>query len=419
MLCGKAFPISNGMKNILIVADIYPPEVSSAAHLMKELAEGLKKRGYNVWVVTTYPKYYLPKELEGQKFELFSDEAGIKVIRVKTPPLKKVNFIIRGISQLILPFLFFFKIKKYIHEKLDVAIVYSPPLPLALAGGMIKRYYGAKFILNIQDLFPQNAIDLGVLKGWKHKPAIWLFEWIEKKVYKKADNITFHSEGGRKFLIEKKGVPAGKIITLHNWINIEPFKNLSQNISFRGKFGLNGKFVFVFGGIMGPAQGLEFMVRVAKNISDLKDLVFLLVGDGTEKLKVEKAIDDLNVKNVVIKPFVSKEEYPYLVKDFDVGFVCLSSDNKTSFVPGKILGYMAAGKPILAFLNKESDGFAALKEANCGYVAHSDNLEEAEKITRKIYAEKDKLKEMGENGFKYASDNLTVGAVVDKLEKLF
>ncbi|MEK7062114.1 MAG: hypothetical protein AAB940_00005, partial [Patescibacteria group bacterium] len=113
------------------------------------------------------------------------------------------------------------------------------------------------------------------------------------------------------------------------------------------------------------------------------------------------------------------EEYPYLVKDFDVGFVCLSSDNKTSFVPGKILGYMAASKPILAFLNKESDGFTALKEANCGYAANSDNLEEAEKITRKIYAEKDKLKEMGENGFKYASDNLTVAAVVEKLEKLF
>ena len=99
------------MKNILIVADIYPPEVSSAAHLMQELAEGLKKRGHNVLVATTYPKYYLPKELEGKKFELFSNEDGIKVIRVKTLPLKKVNFIIRGISQLLMPFLFFLKIK--------------------------------------------------------------------------------------------------------------------------------------------------------------------------------------------------------------------------------------------------------------------------------------------------------------------
>lgn len=406
------------MKNILIVADIYPPEVSSAAHLMQELAEGLKKRGHNIWVATVYPKHYLPKELEGKKFEQFSNEAGIKVIRIKTFPLKKVNFIVRGVSQLLLPFLFFKKIKKYI-DNLDAVIVYSPPLPLALIGGMIKRYYGAKFILNIQDIFPQNAIDLGILKGWKHKPAVWLFEWIEKIVYKKADKITFHSDGGRKFLIEKKGVPAEKIITLHNWIDIEPFKNLSKDISFREKFGLSGKFVFVFGGIMGPAQGLEFMVKVARKVSDLKDLFFLLVGDGTEKLKIEKAISDLGVKNVIIKPFVSKEEYPYLIKDFDVGFVCLSAENKTSFVPGKILGYMAAGKPIAAFLNKESDGFSVLKEAKCGYAAKSDDLEEAEKIIREIYANKNNLKEMGENGFKYALENLTVEVIVKKIEKLF
>ncbi len=405
--------------NILIVADIYPPEISSAAHLMKELAEGLKKRGHNVWVITTYPKYYLPKELEGQKFELFSEEAGIKVIRVKTSPLKKVNFIIRGVSQLILPFLFFLKIKKYIHEKLDVVIVYSPPLPLALVGGMIKRYYGAKFILNIQDIFPQNAIDLGVLKGRKHKPAVWLFEWIEKKVYKKADKITFHSEGGRRFLVEKKGVPEEKIITLHNWIDLKPFKNLTQNISFRKKYGLEGKFIILFGGIIGPAQGMEFMVEVARKFADLKDLVFLLVGDGSEKPKIEELINKYSLSNIIIKPFISKEEYPYLVKDSDVGLVCLSGKNKTSFVPGKILGYMAAGKPIIAFLNKESDGFAVLNEAGCGYAANSDNLEEAEKITRKIYAEKDRLKEMGESGLKYASENLAVDVILNKLEKLF
>lgn len=407
------------MKNILIVADVYPPEVSSAAHLMKELAEGLKKRGHNIWVATTYPKYYLPEELKSKIFERFTDEGGIKVIRVKTLPQKKVNFIIRGISQLILPFLFFFKIKKYIRGKLDIAIVYSPPLPLALTGGMIKRHYGAKFILNIQDIFPQNAIDLGVLRGWKHEPAIRLFEWIEKKVYKAADKITFHSEGGRKFLVDKKRVPEEKIITLHNWVDLEPFKNLTQNISFRKKYGLEEKFIILFGGIMGPAQGMEFIIEIARKLMDFKDLVFLLVGDGSEKPKIEELINKYSLSNVIIKPFVSKEEYPYLAKDSDVGLVCLSSNNKTSFVPGKILGYMAAGKPIVAFLNKESDGFGVLEKAKCGYATKSDDLKEAEKITRKIYGEKNKLKEIGERGFKYASENFTVDVITTKLEKYF
>ena len=180
------------MRNILIAADVYPPEVSSAAHLMQELAEGLKKHGHNVWVVTSYPKHYLPKKFQEKVFDEFHEENGGKIIRVKTLPLHKVNFIIRGISQLLLPFLFFRRIKEYVNA-LDAAIVYSPPLPLALIGGMVKRKYGAKFILNLQDIFPQNAIDLGVLKGWKHKPAIWVFERIERKVYKTANKITFHS----------------------------------------------------------------------------------------------------------------------------------------------------------------------------------------------------------------------------------
>ncbi len=404
------------MKNILIIADIYPPEVSSAAHLMKELAEGLKKRGHNIWVITTYPRYYLPKELEGQKFELFSDEAGIKVIRVKTPPLKKVNFIIRGIFQLLLPFLFFQKAKKLIRGKLDVVIIYSPPLPLATIGIKIKKYFGAKFILNIQDIFPQNAVDLEILKN---KLLVKFFEAIEKNVYKSADLITFHSEGGRRFLIERKGVSVTKIITLPNWIDLAPYQNLTKDISFRKQWDLQKKFIFLFAGIMGPAQGLDFLIEIVKEVSSIKDVVFLLVGDGMEKEKIEKMISHYALSNVIVKPFVSKDDYPYLAKEADVGVVCLSSKNKTAFVPGKILGYMAASKPIVAFLNQESDGFEVIREAKCGYAVKADDLDKAVEIVRKIYNEKDKLKELGDNGFKYVLNNFTIDVCLNKLEKLF
>ena len=405
------------MRNILIAADVYPPEVSSAAHLMQELAEGLKKRGHNVWVVTSYPKHYLPKEFQERVFDEFHEENGVKIIRVKILPLRKVNFIIRVISQLLLPFLFFRKIKEYVNA-LDAAIVYSPPLPLALIGGMVKRKYGAKFILNLQDIFPQNAIDLGVLKGWKHKPAIWVFERIERKVYKTADRITFHSEGGRRFLIEKKGVPEEKIVTIHNWVDIALYQNLTKNISFRKQWGLENKFLILFAGIIGPAQGMEFIADVAQKISDMKDIIFLLVGDGMEKEKIEKLIKKYDLKNMIIKPFVSKEEYPYLIKDADVGLVCLSSNNKTSFVPGKFLGYMAAAKPVLAFLNKESDGFALIEKAKCGYATTSEDVNLATKLVKQVYVQRDKLKEIGENGFKYANENLALDVIMIKIEAL-
>ena len=400
---------------VLIVVDVYPPEISSAGHLMKELAEGFKKRGHKVTVATSYPRHYLNREAQNKKLKTFSAEKGVEVIRTKTLPLRKISFLIRGISQLLLPFLFFRKIKEYVAPPVDMAIIYSPPLPLGLIANKIKKRYGAKIILNVQDIFPQNAIDLGVLKN---KFLIKFFESIEKKAYKDADIITFNSEGGRRFLVEKKGLPPEKVVTLYNWIDPAPYQNLTKDISFRKRYGLEGKFIFLFAGVMGPAQGLDFLVEVAKEVSDIDDIVFLLVGDGMEKEKIQKMVSAYSLTNVVIKPLVSKEEHPFLLRDADMGIVCLSNKNKTPFIPGKFLGYLAVGLPIVAFLNKESDGFSLIKRANCGYACLADDSKKAAAIIRKVYNDKEKLKEVGKNGKEYALNNLTVGACVAKLEKM-
>jgi len=177
--------------NILLITDSYPPEIRSASYLMKELAEGLKERGYKVYVATSYPQYNLTEEQREQIYPEYSHEDGIDIIRIKTLPHHKVSFIIRGISQLTMPKIFENKIKKYV-SKADIIIVYSPPLTLATLGGKLKKIYSAKFILNIQDIFPQNAIDLGVIKN---PLLIKFFEVIERKAYEEADLIFVHSEG--------------------------------------------------------------------------------------------------------------------------------------------------------------------------------------------------------------------------------
>jgi len=402
--------------NILIVADVYPPEISSASHLMQELAEGLAQRGHQVSVATSYPRYYLEGSKKNENLKTFSLENNVNVIRIKTLPLHKVNFIVRGISQLTLPLLFFKKIKRFIKGKIDVVIVYSPPLPLGLVGGKVKRYYNSKFILNIQDIFPQNAIDLSVLRN---KILVKFFELMEKKIYRNADKIVFHSEGGRNFLIKEKKIPPEKIVAISNWINVDFYQNLRKDISFKEKYGLKNKFIFLFAGILGPAQGLVFLIKVAKEVSEIKDIVFLLVGDGMEKEKIRETIKDYSLTNVIIKPFVSKEDYPYLLKDVDVGIVCLSNKNKTPFTPGKFLGYLAGGLPIVAFLNRGSDGFSLVEKAKCGYAVESNDVNKAVKIIKKMYGEKEKIKEFGKKGLNYARNNLTIDICLKKFENLF
>jgi len=406
------------MKNILIIADSYPPEVRSAAQLMKDLAEGLIEKKHSVWVATSYPKYNLADSEKTEKISWAEviNEDGVKVLRIKTLPHHKVNFIIRGIAQILMPYIFFHKIKKNIKEKIDTVIIHSPPLPLTITAYKVKKFYSAKYILNLHDIFPQNAVDLGILKKWKHWPVIWIFERMEKNAYKNADLIIVPSNEHKKFIEEKRNVSKEKTQVVYHWIDSEPFLKAKKTGRFRKLYNLENKFIFLFAGVLGPSQGLDLVIRIADKIKDNQDIVFLFVGDGSEKKRLIKMVEDLGLKNVIFKPFVSLEEYPELVKDCDVGIISLSTKNKTPAVPAKILGYMAAAIPVVAFLHKESEGLLIVKEAKCGYGAVSSDEEEALEIILKIYNEKEKLKEYGENGLKYLLENMEKKVCVAKFE---
>ncbi|WP_297213187.1 MULTISPECIES: glycosyltransferase family 4 protein [Thermodesulfovibrio] len=400
---------------VLLITDSYPPEIRSASHLMLELSEGLRDKGFEVTVATTYPEYNLANEQRNKKYPEFTEENQIKVIRIKTLPHHKVNFIIRGISQISMPYIFESKIKKYL-KKVDIIIVYSPPLPLAMLGTKLKKIFNAKFFLNVQDIFPQNAIDLGVLKN---PLLIKFFKYMERNAYINSDLIFVHSEGNSYFLKKNHPDIATKFIVLHNWIDTKQFEGLSRTNKYRKLYDIEDKFIILFAGVIGPSQGLDFVIELAEKLQDLKDLVFLFVGDGMEKTKLQDLARAKNLNNVIFKPFVSKDEYPYLVKDCDVGLVSLSSKNKTPVVPGKILGYMAAKLPVLAFLNRESDGHSIIKNADCGLSCIHGDIHAAEKLVREIYRNKISLSTYGENGYKYLVNNFEREICIQKLIENF
>ena len=400
--------------NILLITDPYPPQLYSISLMMQQLAEELSVRGNKVTVVTPWPRNNLASENRQTTYSEFSTEKGVSVIRVKTLPLHNISFIIRGISQLLIPSLFWFKIRKYCQFKIDTVLVYSPPLTLSILGNKIKRRLGARYILNIQDIFPQSPMDLGAMRN---KILIRFFENMEQKAYKNADVITSHTINSRKFLIEKKNISSNKIRYIPNWIDIKPYLNIKRTNSFRKLYGIEDKFVFLFAGVMGRAQGIDLIIKAASEVNKLsEDIYFMLVGEDKENGRLMRMVQEYSVNNVIFHPFVSQEQYPELVKEADAGLVCLSSQNKTPVIPGKAWGYMAASIPIVAFLNKESDGHVVVKEANCGYSIVSDaSVEEAKKFLIRIFDEKDKLKEYGENGHRYLLKNLTKEVCLTKL----
>lgn len=401
--------------NILLVTDAYPPEIRMISVMCQELAQELTSRGHDVTVVTSWPQYNLDEEAASTTFSEYTMENGVVVIRVRALPHHKVNMIIRGMSELTLPFLYLRKIKQFVRHKIDAVIAYSPPLPLAFVGTRIKKKHSARYLLNVQDIFPQNAIDLGMIKN---RFVARFYEWLEQKAYQAADKLTSHTHGGRAFLIESKSVPSDKIDMVSNWIDANSYKDLKSIGSFREKYGLKDKFIFLFGGILGPAQNLVFVIEVAKRVVDLLEIRFLFVGDGTEKRELQELVAKYDLSNVVFQPFVSVVQYPHLVQEADVGLVCLSSTNRTFVVPGKVLGFMAAAIPIVAFLNKESDTHRLINEAQCGYSVVSDDPEKVADIVRRIFLDRTKLKEYGENGHEYAVANYSRKACINQLDKL-
>ncbi|TSC59864.1 MAG: lipopolysaccharide biosynthesis protein [Parcubacteria group bacterium LiPW_15] len=384
-------------KRILIVTDSYPPELRSASELMRDLAEGLSEDGHEVYAVTSYPRFNLA-DGEVKEYPEISTEGGVKVLRVKVLPHHKVNFIFRGIAQLLLPHLFYRAVRKNISGKLDFVILHSPPLPLSSVSAKIAKKYGGKYILNLHDFFPQNAVDLGILKS---RPIVKFFEIMESRAYRAADKIVVPSESHKHFLAEHRNIGSSKVAVIPHWIDTAPFTAVKRTGKYRKLYGLENKFIFLFAGVLGPSQGLDFVLKIAERVREEKDIHFLFVGDGMMKLALMKYAAEHNLENVSFEPFVSKEEYPLLVKDADVGIISLTDKNRTPAVPAKLMGYMAGSIAAIGFLHAESDASLIIAESKCGLTAPFGDLDKGVEAVKNLYLGRAEIGKLGENAFNH------------------
>ena len=399
--------------NILIVTDSYPPEIRSASDLMLELAEELSNRCHKITVITNWPKYNLDRDVIPRNISEKEIEDKVTVIRIKTLPHHNVNYLFRGIAELYLPIKFLWKL--YWHNvQADAIVVYSPPLSLSLVGSLFWSK-STRLLLNVQDLFPQNAIDLKILK---HSWQIKFFRALESFAYRAADVVTVHSEGNKKTVLEHHPNLGNKLEILYNWVDLNHHANEKFKVDFRKKWKIQQRYVAVFAGVIGPSQNLDLILYIAEQMLDQSQLLFLIVGDGKEKEKLIKLSREKSLRNVRFEGFVSRESYPDLLKACDIGLVCLSSKNKTPVVPGKILGYMAAGLPIAAFLQSSSDGHGLVSSAQCGFSTDSADKDACVQTMRNLMLLRDSFPEMGKNGKNYAKKKFSKEVCVSRLESI-
>jgi len=397
---------------ILLITPYFPPEVGSAAHLYYELGQALRERGHEITILTGLPRYHVTEALKDyrQRLCIWETYHGLKVLRVFNLEIPWNIPILRGMDQLVSALLA--GLAGVWLPAFDAALVYSPPLPLALAALALCRARRRPLIVNIQDLFPQSAIDLGLLKN---PYLIRIFKGWESFLYRHADLVAVHSEGNRRRILNAGG-KIGKVAVVSNWIDTQAIQPGARENELRASLGLEQRFLVSFAGIMGYSQDLETVLHSARILKDQKDIVFLMVGDGVEKSKLEKLARENQLDNVLFLPMQPKDKYPEVLLASDLCLATLRPEVKTPVVPSKILSIMAAGRPVLASLPLDGDAPRLIAEAQCGRVIAPSDPEAMAQSILQLFQAPELRAQMGVRGRRYAVQHLSLERAAELLE---
>lgn len=387
------------MKVLLMVIS-YPPVLNSAARLFRELAVGLSKGGHQVTVLTTYPERYLALEEGQRRIPIKESQDGVEVHRLSPLRFPKHVPFLRGIEHVAYGIQYYWKGRHLNHQ--DVVIAYSPPLPLGFAAIHLARKWKAVSIVNVQDLYPKSAVDLGLLRN---PMLIRLGLWMERWVYKNADAIVVHSNGNRAYVISQGGLP-DRTWVIPNWVDLDKYKPGPKDNEFRRKFATDSDFIVSYAGVMGFAQGVEDIIEAARIVNkEMPEILFLLAGDGVMLPRHKELVTRLGINNVRFLPHLPEEEYVALLQASDVCLVTLHRQILTPVVPGKLPCIMGVGRPVICSTPPCSDARSLVEETDCGVWVPAGSPQALAKAILDLRSQPQRRQQMGVNARRYAEAN--------------
>lgn len=395
---------------ILYIATSFP-EPHKGATIYTDLAEALNEAGHEITVAVSEQ----PKNL-GQTS--LKKERGFDVLRVVTGNYYDVGLIEKGITTLIIPFKMRQGISKYLgDEKFDFILYEAPPVTNANLVIWAKEKFNCPSYLMLKDIFPQNAVDIGVMK--KNSPLYKFFVRKEKQLYASASIIGCMSEANKKYILEHNAfVDPNKVELFPNTKKLTA-KYIREDCTMRQQYSIpNDACVFLFGGNMGKPQYVDLLCAAMVECKDDKNIFFLFVGRGTERHKLEKTIKVNNIKNSLLLENLPRNEYEQITKECDVGLIVLHPDFTIPNYPSRILSYLEYAKPVLAATDNATDIKEIIEEIDCGEWIWSGDLDSFVEKIRKM-ANSTNLSERGMKGREYIENNLTVSQSVALLEKHF
>jgi glycosyltransferase involved in cell wall biosynthesis len=319
---------------------------------------------------------------------------GVDVVRVAAPPTRAATHFRRALAEMWLPLSMLRNLRKspFWSTDWDLIVWYSPPIffgPLILS---LRRLSGARTYLILRDIFPEWAVDLGIIK---RGPVYFMFKAVAAFQYAVADGIGVQTESNLAYLPSWTRSARRRIEVLHNWLATTA--NVGCSIQLV-RTSLAGRTIFVYIGNMGVAQGLEIFMELIQSLSHRGDIGFVFVGRGSEfsKLEAERASRSLN--NVLFFDEIDPSEIPGLLEQCQVGMVALHPDHKTHNIPGKFVSYVQYGLPVLARVNAGTDLEKLIEEKGVGKVYSGSSVSELKRLAEELTDNESLRRSMSERG---------------------
>jgi glycosyltransferase involved in cell wall biosynthesis len=389
---------------ICLIVDCYLPSVKSSAKLISDLAGEFAAAGHSPVVVT-------PDDTLSSRCSI-SEAGGVTVLRVRSGRIKGASLAKRGLNEAMLSWTIWRAGRKYFRENpCDLIVFYSPSIFFGGVVRKLKKLWGCGAYLILRDIFPQWAVDAGVLRG---SGPVWkFFRRRELAQYAAADIIAVQSPANLEYFQSPELAGKYRLEVLYNWTRTsEPDV---PECSYRSDLGLDGKVVFFYGGNIGVAQDMDNIIRLAEGLGDLPQVHFLLVGDGSEVSRLKELIGAKGLDNIHILPAVGQKEYLGMLRQFDVGLISLAGNLTTQNIPGKLLGYMYYSMPVLASINPGNDLQDMLESHQAGLVSLNGSDSELADQARRL-ASDDQLREtMGANSRRLLEDVFSVEKAVAQI----
>ena len=368
-----------------------------------DLLRKFQREGHKVHIVT-------PLERRYQQLTTLEQTNNVSVLKINTLNIQKTNLIEKWLSTLLVNHQFLRGIKHYFSDiNFDLIIYSTPPITFTRIINSVKQKTRAKTYLLLKDIFPQNAVDLGLIKkgGFLHN----YFISKEKKLYKISDHIGCMSQANVNYLTKfHPELDPAKIE-----INPNSHELFRENITAEQKEFIRQKYgiplnatVFVYGGNLGKPQGISFILNFLNSQKSKKNIFFLIAGSGTEFKRMKLWFESNRPENALLLSELPKQDYNMLLRSCDVGMIFLDSRFTIPNFPSRLLSYLEYRLPVLAATDRNTDLGKIIMENNFGLWSESGDLSAIDQNMCELLKDPALLERMGQNGFNYFVDNYTV-----------